>query len=293
MKTRQVNFKAIGTVWDIQVHGTLSSDAWTALMDKIHARIRTFDRDYSRFRADSLVTRISKKAGSYELPPDGFTMLDFYRRLYRATEGNVTPLIGRSVADAGYDASYTFQPKELHRPPSWESALSYDKNSLSVRQPVLLDFGAAGKGYLIDILSGLIEQAGVDTYFVNAGGDMIHRSARKDEIEVGLENPLDTSEAIGVVRLSNRSLCGSAGSKRAWGKFHHIIDPKSLRSPEEIIATWVIADNTMLADGLATALFFTDAASLMERFSFSYALLRKDMSLQRSADFPATIFEPA
>ena len=96
--------------------------------------------------------------------------------------------------------------------------------------------------------------------------------------------------AIGTVRLSNRSLCASAGNKRRWGDFHHIIDPTILRSPDRIVATWVLAADTMTADGLATALFFTSAESLQTRFKFSYALLDHTMNLYYAKDFPVNAF---
>lgn len=291
MTVRDSSFQAIGTHWDIQVYDKLSDDAWVELMQKIFLRIQSFDEAYSRFRTDSLVTRISETAGKYELPSDGYMMLHFYKRLYEATDGKVTPLIGQAVADAGYDASYSFKKKALRRPPRWENTLLYSKDAITLKQPVLLDFGAAGKGYLVDNISALMERAGLRTYTINAGGDILHRSVQQSYLEVGLENPVDTSEAIGIARIGNKSLGASAGSKRKWGDFHHIIDPVDLKSPEDIIATWVIANDTMTADGLATALFFTNADQLMKQFSFSYAVLDKDMNLYHAKDFPLTLFK--
>lgn len=74
---------------------------------------------------------------------------------------------------------------------------------------------------------------------------------------------------------------------------HHIIDPKQLKPAADVIATWVIADTTMLADGLATALFFAAPDELQQQFSFEYALLKEGGPLEYSPLFPATIFEAA
>ncbi|MDB5169084.1 MAG: ApbE-like protein thiamine biosynthesis lipoprotein [Candidatus Saccharibacteria bacterium] len=291
MTGRTSSFEAIGTRWDITIKDAIKDDAWFELIQKIYLRIQAFDKAYSRFRSDSLVTYMSGTPGTYELPPDGFDMLTFYKQLYEATQGKVTPLIGQALSDAGYDANYSFKEKTLHHPPLWEDALSFDKHSIEVKRPALLDFGAAGKGYLIDIVGDLIDQADIHSYTINAGGDILHRTSDTTALEVGLENPVDTTEAVGIVQLHNRSLCASAGSRRKWGKFHHIIDPIDLQSPSEVIATWVIADTTMLADGLATALFFTSPDSLSQRFNFSFAVLYKDMSIQRSKDLAASFFE--
>jgi thiamine biosynthesis lipoprotein len=153
-----------------------------------------------------------------------------------------------------------------------------------------LDFGDAGFCYLVVNIGDVVEKAGVDSYTLNAGGDILHRSSSGEALVAGMENPLDTSEAIGTIHFSNQSLCASAGSKRAWGEYHHIIDPDELTSPTEVIATWVLADDTMTADGLATALFFTDPEQLRQHFSFSYAMLSKDMRLAHSTNFPLTVF---
>lgn len=290
MSARQTSFQAIGTQWDIKVSDEINQSTWTELLGATQARIASFDQTYSRFRNDSLITRMSLAAGEYDLPADGYKMLDFYQRLYKATAGKVTPLIGQTMSDSGYDAVYSFDQKTMQPPPPWQEVIKYTKTKLTISLPCLLDFGAAGKGYLVDILGESFDQVGLDDYSINAGGDILQRTSTGELLAVGLENPNDSTEAIGVAKLSNRSLCASAGSKRKWGNFHHIIDPNSLLSPKEIIATWVIAEDTMTADGLATALFFTAPEQLAKHFSFSYAYLDKNMQLSRSKDFPATIF---
>ncbi len=291
MTDYRASFQAIGTGWEIQVDEGLGSKGWAKLTERVYIRIQAFDKAYSRFRADSLVTAMSRSAGTYRLPPDAFHMLEFYKKLNKLTKGNVTPLIGQVMADAGYDATYSLKPGKLSRPPAWEAVIDFSPTSLTLSQPALLDFGAAGKGYLVDIIAELIEKAGATGYLINAGGDIRYRASDTTQLPVGMENPADTSEAIGIVNLHNQSLCASAGSKRQWGDYHHIISPESLSSPREIIATWVIADDTMTADGLATALFFTDPKLLATQFTFTYALLSADMSLQHHKDFPLTVFE--
>lgn len=289
--TMHTTFQAIGTHWHIQIDEPIPNHTWVRLQRTIHDRIDSFDKAYSRFRADSLVTRMSRQASTYDLPDDGYKLLQFYEQLYKITDGLVTPLIGQTLASAGYDAAYSFRAGELESPPRWEDMLSYDRHQITVRRPVLLDFGAAGKGYLVDLVGEIIRAAGIHSYIINAGGDILHHSASGQAVPVGLENPQDTSEALGIVNLANQSLCASAGSKRKWGRFHHIIDPTTLQSPQHILASWVVADDTMTADGLATALFFVSANKLARHFLFAHAILMPDMELHYAKTFPATIFE--
>ncbi len=280
-------FEAIGTHWQIDIYG----DAFLEkVKTKIQKRIAQFDAHYSRFRADSLVTLMSQKAGMYLMPDDAEEMLGLYEKVFRITEGAVTPLIGQVLVDAGYDAEYSLVPKTLTRPKQWDEVLSYSHPTLTLSEPALLDFGAAGKGYLIDIVGELLESEGIMSYCIDAGGDMRQRSMAGEVLRVGLEHPEHTEQAIGIAYITNRSLCGSAGNRRVWGDFHHIIDPHMLSSPRHILAVWAVADTTLLADMLTTALFFVSPEVLQTEFDFEYVILHADHSVTRSPDFPGEIF---
>jgi thiamine biosynthesis lipoprotein len=73
---------------------------------------------------------------------------------------------------------------------------------------------------------------------------------------VGLENPLDFQQVIGMVEINGESVCGSAGNRRKWqidGKeFHHIIDPVKSEPVSEVLATWVVADSAGAGAGSAS-----------------------------------------
>lgn len=284
-----ITFEAIGTKWDIEATCPTKKveDICTSL---IQSRIETFDKTYSRFRKDSLIWKLSVDGGSVEFPQDFPELISIYKQLYDATSGAFTPLIGNTLRDAGYDESYSLKLKEkkLHSPPRWEDIIVYDHQKLSVKRPVLLDFGAAGKGFLVDILSMILLEHGIHEFTIDGGGDISHRGGTA--IRVGLEHPSDTSLVIGTVDIQDMSICGSSGSRRKWGNFHHIMNPFTLDSPTAILSVWVIAKNTMVADGVSTALFFEEPEVLRTRFSFEYFILHEDYSFRKSEGFNAILF---
>lgn len=282
-------FDAIGTHWQIKFSSTLSPQEVSQLQSEIMLRIDLFDQTYSRFREDSLVTKISQESGMYTLPHDSEKLITLYKQLYTLTNGAFTPLIGQLLSDAGYDASYSLKTKQLRTVPSWEATIDYHAPDVSVTQPVLLDFGAAGKGYLVDIVGEILKKNQIESFFINAGGDILV-SNTENPLRVGLENPHDTKQVLGVAEISNMSICGSAGNRRAWGAFHHIMDPNTKTSVKKILATWVVADDALLADALTTALFFSPSSLLTQHFSFSYAILSHDFHIEKSEDFPAEFF---
>lgn len=285
-----LHFEAIGTIWTVEVYEVVPEMLQGQLETAIRERIDEFDACYSRFRPDSLVSLMAREAGTYQLPADARILVDLYRDLYGVTSGAVTPLIGQVLADAGYDANYSFTSRPLTPPPAWEAVLNYQFPRLTLAQPALLDFGAAGKGYLVDLVAAILEDAGITAYCVDAGGDLRYRHPATQPLRVGLEHPADPTQVIGVAEIQNVSLCGSAGNRRAWGEYHHIMDPVALGSPHHLQAVWVTAGTTLLADALTTALFFVSPHQLHKHYNFEYALIRASGSLEFSSRFPATFF---
>ena len=285
----QFNFEAIGTVWQIDIYRELSGEQESELRGLVMDRIELFDKTYSRFRPDSLVTRMSKETGMYLLPADAQFLFDLYYDIYKRTDGFVTPLIGNLISDAGYDAEYSLtQKKELQIPERWEDVLDYRFPSLTIKKPVILDFGAGGKGYLIDIVSNVLEDNGVSQYCIDAGGDILYKNTTP--IRIGLENPENTDQVIGIYTLTDGSICGSAGNRRVWSTFTHIINPKTLVSPADILSVWVVAKTAFVADLLATCLFFVAAERLLDRYDFQYVILKADHSIERSENFKGELF---
>ena len=233
---------------------------------------------------------MAKSAGSYEFPDDIIPLMDFYKQLYDATSGKVTPLIGRSLELSGYDADYSFIEKTQLPVPVWDDeVLKIEGSVLTTTQPVVLDVGAAGKGYLVDIVGSLIDRQGISDYVVDASGDLIHKGS--SENRVGLEHPFIADTVIGVVDVQNRSICASATNRRSWGKDrHHIFDPDTRAPVKGVVATWVVADTALIADGLATALFFAEPVVLAEQFNFEYVRMNEKGAIDYNHKFSGELF---
>lgn len=279
-------FEAIGTSW--RVVSAVSGDP--AVQRRIADHCGHVDATWSRFRADSPVQRLAKASGTHRFPESSRPLIDLYRSLYYATGGAVTPLIGAALEHLGYDADYALRRRPgSAETPSWDDVLAVDGTTVTTDRPVVLDVGAAGKGFLIDGLATILQQSGADEYLIDGSGDLLHRGS--ESCRVGLEHPLDPTLAIGVADLRNAALGASAVNRRQWGAgLHHIVDPATGEPATGTLASWVVADTAMLADGLATALFFTPASVLARHFRFSYVRMAADGSVDWSTDFPGELF---
>ncbi|WP_238421300.1 FAD:protein FMN transferase [Gordonia sp. 'Campus'] len=276
-------FDALGTRWTISTPAPLTVDTVAA----VEAEIDRIDRVWSRFRDDSVVADMARRAGRYEVAESDQPLLDWYRRLYDLTGGGVSPLVGQTLADAGYDAGYSLRPSpQVPVAPDWDAVIADHVGVLDMRAPALLDVGAAGKGFAVDRVAAIVAEC-VGDYVVDAGGDMAI-SPRDRGVRVALEHPLDSSKAIGVVSVAGGAICASASNRRAWADWHHIVDPRTASPAREVLATWVIAPSAMEADGLATALFFTPAAFLRGDFDhhregFHHVTIRRNGSVEHTA----------
>ncbi|MFF3712962.1 FAD:protein FMN transferase [Streptomyces phaeochromogenes] len=288
-------FEAIGTNWRIDTAEPMSA----CLRDRILDLVWRFDATYSRFRPDSLVSRIAAApdGGRFPFPEDSIELFALYDRLYAATEGAVDPLVGRQLELLGYDPSYSLTPapdevratERARGRVAWVTDVVRDGTTLVTRRPLVIDVGAAGKGYLVDLVSAIMREAGHTRFVVDGSGDLLH--AGKRTFRVGLEHPFDPQRVIGVAHLRGRALCASGVARRAWGDgLHHVLDARTGVPVAGVVATWVVADETALADGLATALFFTDASRLTETFQFTYVRMHAGGGIDCSPDFAGELF---
>lgn len=274
-------FSAIGTEWCIDTALPLSS----VEIDHIDRHIDTFDRVYSRFRDDSIVSQIHTSNGGNFMFPDNFEHLhNTYTVLEKLSAGAINPLVGASLESLGYDASYSLQPSSPVVPQSFRNMVTRNGNRVQFNASVLLDVGAIGKGLLIDEIAAIIRERH-DSYIVDGSGDI---AIHTDKIEViGLEHPFDSTKVIGTMGVSNKSLCASATNRRAWGAgLHHIIDARTGMSTDNtVVATWAVADNTLIADALTTGLFFVDPDVLKREFGeFHHVVLYADQTIRHNID---------
>lgn len=278
-------FEALGTAWDIATERSLS----VVVKQKIKDTIEEFDATFSRFRSDTKIAGLRRPGQAVTVSKQYVALLELYESLGELTSWKFSPLVGEILEAAGYGPGYSLQPEAtIDRVPGYAAAIKRDGATLTAKMPVVFDVGAAGKGFLVDLVSDVLTNEGYADFVVDASGDMRLKGHRIER--VGLENPFDATQVIGTIEINNTSLAASAINRRAWGEWHHVIDPTTARPAGSVVATWVVAETTMIADALATALFFVSAKQLQPGYNYEYLRIYADGSMEYSEYFAKGIF---
>lgn len=282
-------FEAIGTSWEIVTEQPLPGD----LRDEVEARIERFDREWSRFRPDSVVSSLAHDGGAVAAPEDAAPMLDALSELADATGGAVNPLVGGSLEALGYDAGYSLRDAGARAAPAdWRRRLTWQDGRLALTGPAIIDVGALGKGRLVDIVRDLVCTAATGDVTVDAGGDLAVRGRPQ---RVGLEHPFDPRRIIGVWEVTDAALCASATNRRAWPSatgtpLHHVLDARTGVPVRTIAATWAVALDAMTADAVATALFFDGGPRLAQEWGVAWVRMTTDGAVEWSPGCRAELF---
>ena len=279
-------FEAIGTRWTITAGDPLEP----ALLARVDEVIADYDAVWSRFRADSAVSRIAR-GERVDLGPTAPPLLALLDDLRLRTGGALDPLVAASLEHLGYNAAIDLVAGPGYRPAP-RAVLHREGGVVRVEPPALLDVGSAGKGQLVDLVTATLAEGGHREALVDASGDLRVSGV---PIRVALEHPFDPTTAIGVVEVADAAIAGSAVNRRAWSgeggrRLHHLLDARTGRPVETVAATWVLAETAMLADALATALFLVPPEALADAYDFRYVRMRTDGVASWSPDLPGEVF---
>jgi thiamine biosynthesis lipoprotein len=236
-------FSAMGCV--VEVGGAISREA-QAIERLFHAR----DRQFSRFRAESELSRVNRTPREVVTVSKTFgQMVERALTAAHATGGLVDPTLADALEAAGYDRDFDeLEPRAAPARPGacgrWRAVRTVGR--LLMRPIGLeLDLNGVVKGQTVDDAVGLLSGEG----FVSAGGDYAGRGA----FDVAL--PGGDS-----VRVTHGGLATSGTTTRRWLRAgvwqHHLINPGSRKPADSPWAEVTVSAGTCLqADVAAKAAF--------------------------------------
>ena len=244
------------------------------------------------------------------------TVFDRARTIYEDTGGAFNPAVGPLVNAWGFGPA---GPQALPDDATIASLLEVAafeaflirSSPPSVRKQMAraqLDFSAIAKGYAVDAVAALLEKRGVESYFVEIGGELRTRGEHPEgrPWRVGIEQPAESADMdrrARTVLLLNNSALATSGNYRNYRvhdgrKIVHILNPRTGR-PEisSLLSVSVLSRDSMTADAYATAfmvmglddaLRFVEARDELE--AYFIAIDQEGNTIERrSPGFPQTV----
>lgn len=281
------NHPALGTSWWIEVFGGVPATD-VRLQTAIIATIEAFAARYSRFAADSEVTRLNHERALHHPDQALIDILSYGQGLFGRTSGYFNLLLGETLEARGYDSQYSFTPtKEPLTLPDPRHDLVITPE-LITQSRGKIDLGGFGKGYLIDILAAQLQENGVPEFLINGGGDLYGTSEHGNPITVYLEHPTEPETYLGTTTLYHQGFAASSPFKRVWQyagqAYDHIVG-----HTEQPLASFVIAKTARDADAFATMVLLAsedELATAVTKEGFSYARFNPATSEFTRTNFP-------
>ena len=218
--------------------------------------------------------------GALKVPEEILELLTLGKQMYSLTDGRMNIAMGsvlklwhdvREYNNAFPDAAVLPDRAELE-----EAAAHCDIEKLIIDREngtaeladgdMRLDVGAIAKGYAAECVARKLIDEGWVHVTLNAGGNARILGPKPDGscwnvgiIEPDINSPKDYADAVAV---EHGSVVTSGSYQRYFTydgeRYHHIIDPASLRPENRYLSVSVLLENSGMGDALSTALFNMD-----------------------------------
>ena len=262
MSLHRFAFRAMAADNEVQIHAGDAHLARTAA-DRAIAEVHRIEAKYSRFRPDSLLSRINAAAGGDPVAIDAETqaLLDYAHACWRESDGLFDPTSG--VLRRAWDFGIARVPTAKELEPllariGWER-VERGAGCVRLSSPGMeIDFGGLGKEYAVDRALAELHASGVESGLVNLAGDLAILGPQPGGTawRIGLRHPRIEGALAAWVDVASGALATSGDYERfvdVDGERHsHLLDPRTGRSVQGFRSVTVHAPSCLVAGSAAT-----------------------------------------
>jgi len=231
-------FKAMACPCEIQIvaPGEVVAQAASA---RAVAEVQRIENKYSRYRPDSIISRINRAAGSGKaVSCDDETqwLLGFADTLFAASDGLFDITAG--ILRQAWNFSVPRVPSAEELAPLLEKIdwSLVERSGRKVSLPLAgmeIDFGGFGKEYAADRAADALIAEGVTSGYVNLGGDIRVIGPQPDGQPwvIGVQNPRAKEQIVASIPLYDGGLATSGDYEKFFEvdgcRYCHVLNPKS------------------------------------------------------------------
>ncbi|AVT80938.1 FAD:protein FMN transferase [Rhodopseudomonas palustris] len=287
---------ALGAQVSIEIHHPDRAAA-AKLVETSVREVRRLEQIFSLYRPDSAICALNRSGVLIAPDPDMVALLQTTLRLSEQTGGAFDPtvqplweLYQRHFEQAGADPAGPATADvagALAKVGYHDVLVSADRIALK-RPGAAITLNGVAQGFATDRVVDLLRNGGMTTTLVDIG-EIRAIGAKPDGApwRVGLADPEKTGVELGTVELVDRAIATSSGAGFRFdpaGRFTHLFDPSTGRSPSLYRSVSVVAPTATEADALSTAFSVLDrsriAAILRARVGVEVLLADAEGSVQ-------------
>lgn len=292
------------TIVDVTI---ISRDHPQNAIDTAFGAIKDVDRLMNLYNKDSEVANINKNATSFpiKISSDTFWVINKSIEFSELSKGAFDVSIEPLVELWGFGKGKNRIPLESELQKKM-SLVNYNniilnKSDSSIylnKMGMKIDLGAIAVGYAVDKAVKNLKDIAIENALINAGGEIyaLGSPPKKKAWKVGIQHPRRKNELLGTIDLKNKAISTSGDYENYFeenGKrYCHIINAKTGQPVNGVMSVTVIADSTIDADALSTALMLMkpeEAIRLVKNLKNVECLIitgtnEKDMKILQSND---------
>lgn len=260
------------------------------------AEVKRIETKYSRYREDSLLSRINQQAGRSSVAVDAETaaLLNYADAAFTHSDGlfDITSGVLRRVWDFKSGQLPSVRAiEDCRQLIGWQRVL-WDGVSCGLPDSGMeIDFGGFGKEYAADRAAAVCREQGIASGLVELGGDIHVIGPHPDGSpwQIGLRNPRRPEEPIDRVSVSQGGLASSGDYERFMVvdsvRYCHLLNPKTgwpvRESPAQVS---VLAPLCLVAGTGATVAMLREQSSAqwLESLELPYVSISGDGRVTRA-----------
>lgn len=316
MPVHRVPFAAMASTCEVVLSAPTLADAQRLAQPGIDEVLRV-ERTFSRYRPDSIVSRINAAAGADWVDCDAETLslLDFANHMHQQSGGvfDITSGVLRQAWNFGqpkaqgevqgeFPAAAQLPSPELLPSAEQLAALlplvgwaQVQREGTRIRLPragMALDFGGFGKEYAADRAAALLQRTGVQHGYVNLGGDMRLMGPKPDGAPwvMGIQHPRERSQLLATQQLTTGGLATSGDYERyievGGQRYCHVLNPRTGWPVSHWRTVSVTAPLAVLAGCVATIAMLLEADGLAFLQSSGHPFIAVDQTGQLFTNRP-------
>lgn len=262
MNLHSQSFRAMGSPCELRLYAASEAAAQRGFA-VARAVIERLEARYSRYREDSITSRINAAAGkaAVEIDAEAAGLLDYAAQAWQHSDGlfDITSGVLRRAWDFRSGKLPAQEQIDALLPlVGWQQV---EWNRPSIRLPragMEIDFGGYVKEYAADAAAQACRGAGIKHGMVELGGDVCIVGAHPDGSpwRVGVRHPRDPANALALIEMHEGAIASSGDYERSMTvnglRYCHILNPQTGWPVRALAAVSVVAPQCLVAGTAST-----------------------------------------